>query len=173
MKLSRLQDSAFGPKRIRARDLFASLPPEWPADLMPAIQRLVVASGVKVVVLDDDPTGTQTVHNVPVLTEWSVESLQREFVSEGSCLFVLTNSRSLSPDAARELNRKIGGALKSATAAARRRVAIVSRSDSTLRGHFPVETDALSEVLGPFDGVLFVTFLQTSLRHTTKQLATL
>ena len=133
---------------------------------MPEIQRLVVASGVKVVVLDDDPTGTQTVHNVPVLTEWSVESLQPEFMTEGACLFVLTNSRSLSPDAARELNRKIGGALKSAAAAAHRRVAIVSRSDSTLRGHFPVETDALSEVLGPFDGVLLVPFFETGGRHT-------
>src|SRR5436309_12847126 len=127
MKLSRLQDSAFGPKRIRARDLFASLPPEWPADLMPAIKRLVVASGVKVVVLDDDPTGTQTVHNVPVLTEWAVESLQREFTSEGSCLFVLTNSRSLSSGPAGELNRNIGGGLKSAAAAADCQISIASR----------------------------------------------
>src|SRR5436309_16014637 len=85
---------------------------------------------------------------------------------EGACLFVLTDSRSLSPDAARELNRKIGGALKCAAAATHRQVAIVSRSDSTLRGHFPVETDALSEVLGPFDGVLLVPFFDTGGSHT-------
>src|SRR5439155_8273931 len=136
MKLSRLQDSAFGPKRIRVRDLFASLPPEWPADLMPAIQRLVVASGVKVVVLDDDPTGTQNVHDVPVLTEWSVESLRRELGSDGHCFFILTNSRSLPPDQARVLNCLIARNLLGA--ASGKSFVVVSRSDSTLRGHFPL-----------------------------------
>jgi hypothetical protein len=33
----------------------------------------------KVFVLDDDPTGTQTVHGVPVLAAWDVETLVREF----------------------------------------------------------------------------------------------
>jgi hypothetical protein len=56
-------------------ELFARLPPEWPDDPTPVIQATLRGSGVKVVVLDDDPTGTQTVHGVPVLTEWPAEVL--------------------------------------------------------------------------------------------------
>ena len=63
---------------IVASDLFASLPPEWPHDLLPAIQRRITQSGRRLVVLDDDPTGTQTVHSIPVLTEWSVGSLRAD-----------------------------------------------------------------------------------------------
>jgi uncharacterized protein YgbK (DUF1537 family) len=33
---------------------------------------------------------------------------------------------------------------------------LVSRSDSTLRGHYPVETDVINEVLGPFDAHFMV-----------------
>ena len=55
--------------RVQKEKLLSSLPPEWPEDLMPEIQRSVAAAGTKIVVLDDDPTGTQTVYDVPVLTE--------------------------------------------------------------------------------------------------------
>ena len=33
---------------------------------------------------------------------------------------------------------------------------LVSRSDSTLRGHYPVETDVIAEELGPFDAHFLV-----------------
>jgi hypothetical protein len=54
--------------KIRKDELLGRLPPEWPVSLLPQIQELVTRSGIKIVVLDDDPTGTQTVHHVPVLT---------------------------------------------------------------------------------------------------------
>src|SRR5688572_18846062 len=152
------------PNRVPRDVLCATLPPEWPHDPMPEIRRLIAASGAKVVVLDDDPTGTQTVHDVPVLTEWPVESLRRELCGDGHCFFILTNSRSLPPDQARALN--VGIARNLLAAAAGKSFVVVSRSDSTLRGHFPLETDALSEVLGPFDGVLLVPFFETGGRHT-------
>lgn len=38
----------------------------------------MAAVGRMLVVLDDDPTGTQTVHSVSVLAEWSVDSLAKE-----------------------------------------------------------------------------------------------
>jgi uncharacterized protein YgbK (DUF1537 family) len=152
------------PQLLGKDDLFAALPPEWPHDPMPEIQRRIAASPTKVVVLDDDPTGTQTVHGVPVLTEWPVESLRREFGGDGRCFFILTNSRSLPPEPARALNGEIARNLLAA--AAGKPFVVVSRSDSTLRGHFPLETDALSEVLGPFDGVLLVPFFETGGRHT-------
>jgi hypothetical protein len=54
--------------------LLATLPPEWPKDLFPEIRERVQAPGKKVVVLDDDPTGTQTVHHLWVLTRWSPDA---------------------------------------------------------------------------------------------------
>ena len=53
-------------------------------------------SPAKIVVLDDDPTGTQTVHGVPVLTEWSIPSLVAELTAPGPCFYILTNSRAFS-----------------------------------------------------------------------------
>lgn len=58
--------------------VWASLPPEWLHDPLPFIQKARQSTDRTVVVLDDDPTGTQTVYDVPVLTEWSVESLKSE-----------------------------------------------------------------------------------------------
>ena len=152
------------PERVPRDVLFATLPPEWPHEPTPEIRRLIAASRAKVVVLDDDPTGTQTVHDVPVLTEWSVESLRREFGSDGHCFFILTNSRSLPPEQARALNCVIAQNLLAAASV--KSFVVISRSDSTLRGHFPLETDALSEVLGPFDGVVVIPFFETGGRHT-------
>lgn len=60
------------------RELIASLPAVYPHDLRDEIRRDSEAVGRMLVVLDDDPTGTQTVHSVPVLAEWSVEKLVKE-----------------------------------------------------------------------------------------------
>ena len=125
------------------------------------------AGGCKVVVLDDDPTGTQTVHGVPVLTEWSQQSLQAELQSDLPAFYILTNSRSLPPDQARQINAEIGRNLRGAADAAGKPVAVVSRSDSTLRGHFPAEMEALDEALGQFfDGWILCPFFQEGGRYT-------
>jgi Sugar-binding N-terminal domain len=84
--------------------VFASLPPPWPHDLRPQIAAMPKR---KLIVLDDDPTGTQTVHDVPVLTTWDTEALKREIEKEGDCFYVLTNSRSLDSAAAESLIREI------------------------------------------------------------------
>ena len=47
--------------------LFSTLPPIWPQSLLPSIREMLAARPERLVVLDDDPTGTQTVHGVPVL----------------------------------------------------------------------------------------------------------
>jgi len=142
---NRLSDEA---ERIAAADLFAALPPEWPHDPLPAIQEALRARGETVVVLDDDPTGTQTVHDVPVLTRWSADILATELAAGPPALYILTNSRAVPPEAARVLNREIGARLAAAGQATGRRYAVVSRGDSTLRGHYPAETDALVAGLG-------------------------
>jgi uncharacterized protein YgbK (DUF1537 family) len=80
--------------------------------------------------------------------------LAQEMARREPLFFVLTNSRSLSELDAIALNLEIGAALQEASLKEHRSLAIISRSDSTLRGHFPGETDALAEALGGVDGVL-------------------
>lgn len=106
----------------------------------------------KIIVLDDDPTGSQTVHSCLLLMRWDVETLRLGLADDSPIFFVLTNTRSLSPDKAQETIREVCRNLKQAIAAEQiQDFLIVSRSDSTLRGHYPIETDAIAEELGPFD----------------------
>lgn len=148
-------------------DLFASLPPEWPDALLPEIQAQVRASGRKVVVLDDDPTGTQTVHGIPVLTEWSPAALAAELANDLPCFYILTNSRSLPLVQAQALNAAIARNLVEASTEVGKDFVVVSRSDSTLRGHYPGETDALAQALGGgFDATLLIPFFLEGRRYT-------
>lgn len=114
---------------------------------MPAIRQQVLGAAKTLVVLDDDPTGTQTSYGVKVLTQWSVPLLVEELQQEPAVLFILTNSRSMSEAAAVQLTREIGHNLKAAVQESGRQIVALSRSDSTLRGHFPAEVDALAEAL--------------------------
>jgi uncharacterized protein YgbK (DUF1537 family) len=144
---------------ITKQALLAGLPPEWPEALLPRIQAQVQAAGSKVVVLDDDPTGNQTVHDVAVLTEWSDALLTGAFSEPEAVVYILTNTRSMPPDAARALNRDVATRLKAAREATGRDFVVISRSDSTLRGHYPDETAALATSLDlAFDATLIVPF---------------
>jgi len=118
------------------------------------LARLRDQVGRKVVVLDDDPTGTQTVHGVTVMTRWDPGNLADALLRPDPALFLLTNSRSMDAGAAAALNRRIAAELQAACEQSRVEIVLVSRSDSTLRGHFPLETDVLSETLGPFDATV-------------------
>lgn len=100
-----------------------------------------------IVILDDDPTGTQTVHNVPVITHWSKEALENELL-RSPVFFILTNSRSLQEQSAIDLARKIGERLRELATIHQKDILVISRSDSTLRGHYPTEVDALIDGLG-------------------------
>jgi uncharacterized protein YgbK (DUF1537 family) len=148
-------------------DFLASLSDEWPDDLLPGIQQQVKASRRKVVVLDDDPTGTQTVHSIPVLTEWPVETLRAELANDLPAFYLLTNSRSLPLPEAEAMNTQIGRNLVEAGRQANREFAVVSRSDSTLRGHFPAEVNALAKALEQdFDAWLIIPFFLEGGRYT-------
>ncbi len=107
-------------------------------------------------VLDDDPTGSQTVHGCPLLLRWDSETLRRGLAHPSPLLFVLANSRALDPAAAaartREICRALKPVLEQAQAAGELdHWLIVSRGDSTLRGHFPLESEVIAAELGPFD----------------------
>ncbi len=148
-------------------DIFSRLPAEWSEDLMPAIQSHVHAVRSKIVVLDDDPTGTQTVHDVPVLTHWSVAELSAELQKPGSIFYLLTNSRALQPEESSILTLEIGQNLAAAALAAKTNLVVISRSDSTLRGHFPLEIETLAEGLQEeFDACLIIPFFLEGGRFT-------
>lgn len=112
-------------------------------------------AGATLVVLDDDPTGCQTVHDIEVLTAWPSHRI-KEMLAREPCFYILLNSRALPPQEAAQRNREVASLLKDHAAPGSLR--LVSRSDSTLRGHFPTETDALSEVLGPYDGIILAPY---------------
>ena len=147
--------------------LLASLPQPWPESLLPTIQQQLAAGQRSLIVLDDDPTGTQTVYDLPVLTEWTVATLRAELALGTPTFYLLTNSRSLPLPAAQELNAEIGHNLLAAAQATGRDFAVVSRSDSTLRGHYPGETDALTAALGQqVDANLIIPFFLEGGRFT-------
>lgn len=131
--------------------VFKTLPPEWDQALLPEIQDTIKHLNRKIVILDDDPTGTQTVHGLPVLTSWSVQALKQELLNPGPGFFILTNSRSLNRQKACILGMEIGMNLKMAAKLAKIKPMVISRSDSTLRGHFPHEVDAVARAMGDED----------------------
>ena len=140
-------------------ELLAGLPP---VRAVPASEvAAAISGGRRLVVLDDDPTGTQTVADVPVLTDWTVEDLRWALRQNSGAFFVLTNTRSLDAADAAERNRQVVRALVEASKAEGVDFVLASRSDSTLRGHFPLETDTLADELaavgaGETDGVVVV-----------------
>lgn len=147
--------------------VLAALPPEWPDDPLPQLQTMVRKTCVKVVVLDDDPTGTQTVHDVPVLTAWTASALRAELANDLPAMYLLTNTRSSTLARAQAINAEIGQHLVEASQAVDRRSVVISRSDSTLRGHFPGEVEALARALGEdFDATLLIPFFQEGGRYT-------
>jgi uncharacterized protein YgbK (DUF1537 family) len=125
------------------------------------VARLARRAGRVLVVLDDDPTGSQSVAGLPVLLDWTAESLRWALGQGVPAVYVLTNSRSLTAEDARRRTEEVARAALDAARLAGVRVDFVSRSDSTLRGHFPLETDTLARVVraatgGPPDGVVLV-----------------
>ncbi|SER20522.1 four-carbon acid sugar kinase family protein [Arthrobacter sp. OV608] len=105
------------------------------------------------VVLDDDPTGTQSVADLPVLTRWDVEDFIWAFGQSKPAVYVLTNTRSLDPAEAAARNEEVvRNALAAAGSPAELRLGFVSRSDSTLRGHYPLEPDVIAATVADVSG---------------------
>src|SRR5947209_1989061 len=129
-------------------ELLANLPPEPDeASLFVEIQREVVQSKRKLVVIDDDPTGTQTVHDVELLTTWNTEMLVEVLQEKRQLFYLLTNSRSMPESDAVQLNQETAQQLVAASRATHIDFVVASRSDSTLRGHYPAEIFALERGL--------------------------
>ncbi|MBK5931743.1 four-carbon acid sugar kinase family protein [Halochromatium salexigens] len=115
----------------------------------------------KIIAIDDDPTGSQTVHGCLLLMRWDVETLLEALRDASPLFFVLSNTRGMDAFSAAAVTREICVNLRAALAQMEKagepvQPVVVSRSDSTLRGHYPVETDVIEEVLGPFDAHFLV-----------------
>lgn len=145
----------------------AQLAPEYPSDAQDQISQVLSTTHLnRLVILDDDPTGTQTCHDIIVLTVWDVQTLIEEFKKPSRGFFILTNSRAYAPSQAKALITEICQNLLSASKATNQTVDIVLRSDSTLRGHFPLEADVAHSVFGPTDAIVLAPFFFQGGRFT-------
>ncbi|HEY4792381.1 MAG TPA: four-carbon acid sugar kinase family protein, partial [Actinomycetes bacterium] len=154
---------AHGPVTLRRPGAAAGeLPPvRVEPDARRRIRRALAEAGRRIAVLDDDPTGSQTVHDVDVVTVFEPDEIAAGLSSVGSTCFFLTNTRSLSEADAVELNTRIGRMLFDLATRLDAPIDVVSRSDSTLRGHVIAEVRALDAVRHQatgrgYDGVLLV-----------------
>ena len=143
-------------------DVLGALPPPLVLpDARERIRRARAATGRRTAVLDDDPTGSQTVHDVSVVTVLDAAEYAEGLREPGATCFVLTNTRSLPEAEAVDLTGRAGRDLLKLGRRLGAPVDVVSRSDSTLRGHVIAEVAALHAarrtVLGSgYDGVLLV-----------------
>lgn len=137
-----------GAARISVAKMEARLPEPLPEDRVEAAwQRATAAISDKIIVLDDDPTGTQTVHSLPVYTSWDKPALEAIRAGSDKMVYILTNSRALTPARTEALHAGLARDLKEVFFDRGERVLLISRSDSTLRGHYPLETATLYENL--------------------------
>ena len=146
-----------------AAEVFAGLPPALPDDdsLRESVRAMRAEDGLLLGVLDDDPTGSQAVHDVQAVTVLEEDAYRAALAGAARTCFVLTNTRSLGEAAAAELNTLAARGLMAVAGRRGARLQLVSRSDSTLRGHVMAEVAALQAVrrdlLGRgYDGVLLV-----------------
>jgi len=103
------------------------------------------SNNLKLIILDDDPTGVQTVHGVSVYTDWTVESIVQGLENSDKLFFILTNSRGMTVSETTLVHREISVNAQKASEETGIPFMIISRSDSTLRGHYPLETQILRE----------------------------
>jgi len=125
----------------------------------------------KIIVLDDDPTGVQTVHGVSVYTDWSLESIEKGFLENNSMFFILTNSRGFTAAETTEAHQEIATNIVEVAQRNNSEFTIISRGDSTLRGHYPLETQVLKETIeansnNRFDGEVILPFFKEGGRYT-------
>ncbi|KAA0959228.1 hydroxyacid dehydrogenase [Planococcus sp. ANT_H30] len=125
----------------------------------------------KIIVLDDDPTGVQTVHGISVYTDWTFESIEAGFAEESKMFFILTNSRGFTADETKRAHEEIATAIRQTAENLQKDFIIISRGDSTLRGHYPLETEVLKNTVEAqsdrvFDGEVIMPFFKEGGRFT-------
>lgn len=131
----------------------------------------IAANNKKIVVLDDDPTGVQTVHDISVYTNWTKDSIRKGFAEENKLFYVLTNSRGFTAEETTKAHKEIAAVVDAVSKETGIEYVFISRSDSTLRGHYPLETVLLREAYEqstgkPIDGEIMCPFFKEGGRFT-------
>jgi len=114
---------------------------------------------MKIIIIDDDPTGSQTVNDCNLILRWDYETLLKGLKDSSNLLFILANTRSLSKKDVKIRLKEICSALREImnnSSFAEEDFVLISRGDSTLRGHNFVEPDIINELLGPFDATFYI-----------------
>lgn len=159
-------------EEIISAEILKSFPPVDEAAVDILLQRELEANDTKFIVLDDDPTGVQTVHDISVYTNWSVESIRNGLMGEQRVFYILTNSRGLTAAETTAVHREIAANIVTAARETGKKYLIMSRSDSTLRGHFPLETELLREGMASgglhVDGEILCPFFKEGGRFTIR-----
>ncbi|MBS4742694.1 four-carbon acid sugar kinase family protein [Bacillus safensis] len=155
----------------QSTDILNAIPKADSKVIQSAYEQALSSFQHKVIVLDDDPTGIQTVHGVSVFTDWSEESIEAGFLEDSRMFFILTNSRSMTEKETAAAHKTIAATIVKVAKRLNQDFVIVSRGDSTLRGHFPLETEVLKTTIEQqssrqFDGEILLPFFQEGGRFT-------
>ncbi len=153
-------------ERILSASVLDSFPPVDEARIDRLLEKEMARDGAKFIVLDDDPTGVQTVHDITVYTRWTAEDIAEGLRAPQKGFYILTNSRGMTAAETTRVHREILAAAAEASRAAGVPYRFVSRSDSTLRGHYPLETRLLGEGMGGVDGEVLMPFFRDGGRFT-------
>lgn len=144
-------------------ELLAQLPPIPSDDLLPSIHQALESSERSIIVLDEDASGTQNVFDVPILTQLDADSIREAIDQAPPLLFLLSNSRFLSPEERSAHHHQLASILKEY----RDEIILIARSDFsslfTSPSHFFSESQTLKEALDiPHAPTLLVPFCQDS-----------
>lgn len=140
-------------KAIISSDILQSYSkPQNLAELNEQLSQAVKSDTHKIIVLDDDPTGVQTVHDISVYTDWSYDSIKQGFAEKNKLFYILTNSRAFTEEQTKKVHQEIGETIAKVAKEAARPYIIISRGDSTLRGHYPLETEILKQQIEKYSG---------------------
>jgi len=158
-------------KKTLIKEIFAKIPEVDINVVNKLYEKELLELNKKIIVLDDDPTGVQTVHDISVYTDWSVDSIEKGFAEKNSMFFVLTNSRGFTASETEKAHKEIAMNVIKVAKKNNKEFLIISRSDSTLRGHYPLETNVLREVIESnsnlkFDGEVLLPFFKEGGRFT-------
>ena len=156
--------------KVSKDELFAKIPAVDEAKVDTALNEEREAFDRKIIVLDDDPTGVQTVNGIHVYTDWTEESIAAGFAEENRMFFILTNSRAFQTAQTEEEHRTIAARVAAEARQTGKEFMLISRSDSTLRGHYPLETVTLARTLEEsgerIDGEVLMPFFKEGGRFT-------
>ncbi len=114
---------------------------------------------MKIIIIDDDPTGSQTVNNCTLLLRWDYETLLKGLKGSSNLLFILANTRALTEKDVKIRLKEICFSLNKVMNNfffAEENFVVISRGDSTLRGHNFIEPFIINQLLGPFDATFYI-----------------